>query len=90
SGDKSKLLSDCFATSPQIIPHLNNDDKALLNEFLQGLGKGDTAQEIERCASFITLFDNKITVLSGEVSEQQRLYKSLGFFSGVFLCIFFI
>ena len=90
SGDKERLINACFPNINKLMQSLNEDDKRLWNEFFSQLGSSDTKTEYERCASFITLFDNKITVLSGEVSEQQRLYKSLGFFSGIFLCIFFI
>ncbi len=90
SGDKERLINTCFPNINKLMQSLNEDDKRLWNEFFSQLGSSDTQNEYERCLAFITLFDNKITALAGDVGEQQRLYKSLGFFSGVFLCIFFI
>ena len=90
SGDKSKLINGCFGDINKLLKNLSNDDKKLWNEFLTQFGASDTKSEYERCLAFITLFGNKITDLSCEIGEQQRLYKSLGFFSGVFLCIFFL
>ena len=90
SGDKSKLLNDCFTVPPQTIPHLDNDDKALLNDFLHGLGKGDTTQEIERCVAFLNLFETKTNDAKADFNNRQKLYKTLGFLGGIFLCIFFI
>lgn len=90
SGDKSLLISSCFGDVNKLLNNIPAQDQKLWNEFFSGLGLSDTKTEYERCLAFITLFDNKITTLAADVGEQQRLYKSLGFFSGVFLCIFFI
>ncbi|MBO5210661.1 MAG: stage III sporulation protein AB [Clostridia bacterium] len=90
SGDKNRLISGCFPNIDKLLQSLPPEDKKLWNEFFAHFGCSDTKSEYERCASFITLFDNKINTLSREIGEQQKLYKSLGFFSGVFLCIFFI
>jgi hypothetical protein len=90
SGDKNRLITGCFGDTNKLLKNLTDEDKKLWDEFFSQLGSSDTKNEYERCASFITLFDNKITILSGEVIEQQRLYKSLGFFGGIFICIFFI
>ena len=89
SGDKNKLISVCFPNINKLLQTLPPDDIKLWNEFLAQFGFGDTKSEYERCLAFITLFDNKINALAGEISEQQKLYKSLGFLGGVFLCIFF-
>ena len=72
------------------MPNLSNDDKALLNEFLKSFGKGDTKAEIERCEAYISLFEAKTNDAKDEFDEQQRLYKTLGFLGGIFICIFFM
>ncbi len=89
-GDKKRLIGDCFGDTNKLLKNLTDEDKKLWDEFLSQFGASDTISEYERCLAFITLFDNKITDLSREIGEQQKLYKSLGFFSGVFLCIFFL
>ena len=90
SGDKNKLISGCFPNIDKLLQNLPPDDIKLWDEFLAQFGLSDTKSDYERCLAFITLFDNKINTLSSEIGEQQKLYKSLGFFSGVFLCIFFL
>ncbi len=89
-GDKSELIRACFGDINKLLQSLTREDKALWDEFFTQFGCSDTKSEYERCVAFITLFDNKIGNLSGQISEQQKLYKSLGFFGGLFLCIFFM
>lgn len=90
TGDKTRLFSECFAVSPEKLINLNADDKALLNEFIINFGKSDTKAEIERCDAYISLFKVKTTEAKTEFGEQQRLYKTLGFLGGIFICIFFL
>lgn len=90
SGDKNKLIDACFPNVEKLLQSLTEADKKLWNEFLSQFGRSDTKSEYERCLAFIALFDNKITALLSDSHELQKLYKSLGFFSGVFLCIFFM
>lgn len=86
SGNKLWLLTQCFPASIT----LNGDDKKLFDEFTENFGKGDTREEIERSGAYASLFETKIKEAKKEADEQQRLYKTLGFLSGLFLCIFFI
>lgn len=87
-GDKSRLINDCFPISVEEFKSLNPDDNALFAEFLKGLGKGDTQEEIERCTAYASLFADKLQNAKTEYDEQQKLYKTLGFLSGIFICIF--
>ena len=87
-GDKTRLIKDCFPIYIDEFKNLNAGDKALFEEFLSNLGKGDTQEEIERCAAYISLFADKLQDAKNEYDEQQKLYKTLGFLSGIFICIF--
>lgn len=89
-GDKKRLLGSCFSSPPENFNDLTGEDKALWNEFWGDFGTGDTKQEYDRCTAFIALFDNIISKAMREYQEQQKLYKSLGFLSGIFICIFFL
>ncbi len=89
-GDKQRLINACFSSPPETLSDLKKSDKALWCEFLSDFGKGDTQQECDRCKAYIALFEGLITTAAGEYNEQQKLYKSLGFLSGVFICIFFL
>lgn len=89
-GDKSRLLNDCFLSPPESFTELDNTDLLLWKEFLKDFGMSDTAAEYQRCESYITLFDAKITDAQKSFDEQQKLYKSLGFLGGLFVCIFLL
>ena len=89
-GDKNRLITDCFGNVNKLLQSLTDEDKKLWYEFISQFGSGDTQSEYDRCLAFIGLFDNKIIDLLRETAEQQKLYKSLGFFAGLFLCIFFL
>ena len=90
SGDKNRLIRECFNTNSSEYSLLNDEDKQLLNEFFENFGKGDTAQEIERCSAYISLFDERIKQAQINFSDQQKLYKTLGFLCGILICIFFL
>ena len=89
-GDKSRLLNDCFNSPPEGFGELENTDLSLWKEFLKDFGMSDTAAEYQRCESYIALFDAKITDAQKSFDEQKKLYKSLGFLGGLFLCIFLL
>ncbi len=90
SGDKAQLINECFSTNPQNTLSNKSGDLKLWCEFYNGFGLGDTENEYKRCSAYISLFDNKINDAQTELLKGQRLYKSLGFLSGLFICIFFI
>ena len=90
SGNKNKLINICFKTPPEDFNGLTKTDKALWNDFLNDFGKADTKGEYERCTAYISLFNNLILTATNEYNQQQKLYKSLGFLGGLFICIFFL
>lgn len=90
SGDKSRLLNECFLSPPESFTELKHSDLLLWKEFLKDFGMSDTAAEYQRCESYIALFDAKITDAQKSFDEQQKLYKSLGFLGGLFVCIFLL
>ncbi len=89
SGDKSRLLRECFSESIKATDNLKADDVALWQSFLKSFGNGDTNSELQRCDSYIGLLDIRINDAKNEFDNQSRLYKSLGFLCGIFICIFF-
>lgn len=88
SGNKSNLINECFPAAK--LEGLTPNDKQLFNEFIESLGTGDTLQEIERCGAYAALFESRIKDTKSEADEQQKLYKTLGFLSGLFICIFLL
>ncbi len=89
-GDKARLINECFNINPESTLSDKNGDLKLWREFYNGFGLSDTENEYKRCTAYISLFDNKINDAQSELLKQQKLYKSLGFLSGLFICIFFI
>lgn len=89
SGDKNRLLNECFPQSIKTAENLKKEDISLWQGFLTVFGSGDTQQELQRCEAYIGLFDLRITEAKNEFDGQARLYKSLGVLSGIFICILF-
>ena len=69
---------------------LNEEDSALLNEFLKGLGMSDSQSEYNRAIGYSSLFENKFKEAQKDSKSLCKLYKSLGVLSGIFICIFFL
>ncbi len=90
SGNKRQLLTICFDAPPESFNDLKSEDIALWNEFLREFGMTDTQSEIRRCESYIFLFEDRLNDAKKSLLEQQKLYKSLGFLCGIFICIFLI
>ncbi len=90
SGNKNRLINICFKPAVEGLSGLTKPDKELWNNFLSEFGKADTKGEYERCTAYISLFDNLILNATNEYNQQQKLYKSLGFLGGLFICVFFL
>lgn len=98
-GEIAELLNLCFKdikiaeTEGGFIAldcDLNEEDSALLNEFLKGLGMSDSQSEYNRAIGYSSLFENKFKEAQKDSKSLCKLYKSLGVLSGIFICIFFL
>ncbi len=85
-----KLIAICFKNIPDLYSNLEKSDIEIIKSFFEGVGQSDTSSECERCELYISLLDTQISDAKKNYTELNKLYKSVGFLSGVFICIFFL
>lgn len=88
-GEIDKLVSISFKDSTDYYGLEKNDIK-LIETFFEEIGMMDTESECERCDIYISLLDTQIISAQKNCHELGKLYKSVGFMSGLFFCIFFL
>ena len=98
-GEISKLLPRCFGDDFVRITDnriefkkdfLEKSDIDLLKEFFEGLGFGDKNSEYERTKLFVSLIKKQSEEANSRAESLCKLYNTVGFLSGVFVCIFFL
>jgi len=70
--------------------HLNSEDISLLEELFSRLGLQDSGSEYRRICGYAKIIKERGDTAREENVGLCRLYKSCGFLSGLFLCIFFL
>ena len=88
-GEIDKLVSISFKDLTDYYGLEKNDIK-LIETFFKEIGMLDTESECERCDLYISLLDTQIINAQKNCQELGKLYKSIGFMSGLFFCIFFL
>ena len=77
--------------TPTFEPYaLLEEDKKLLDEFLSGIGLGDTQSQIERCRVYSEFFARREKEACEQVKEKAMLYGKLGIFSGLFIAVMLV
>lgn len=75
----------------QISPdNLEKEDISLLEGFFSTLGMGDTASQLKRCETYLSLLRKQETAAAKSVREKASLIGKLGFFVGLFAAILLI
>lgn len=87
TGEIPQLLNSSFGQFPIDYRFLTEGDIEILNEFFENIGMSDTKTEYQRCELYITLLSPKIKEAENEVKELGKLYKNIGLFVGIFICI---
>ncbi len=90
SGELERLLLSSFGEYPISYAYLKKEDIEILEDFFENLGKADTKTECEKCELYIKLINDKIKAANAHYQEVGKLYKNIGIFSGIFICIFLI
>lgn len=90
SGELDRLLKISFESYPISYIGLQKEECVLIDDFFQNIGMSDTTAEYERCELYMSLIKSKADEVKNQYKELNRLYKSLGFLSGLFICIFFL
>lgn len=90
AGEIDRLINLSFGEYPINYQYLEKDEREILEEFFLGLGMSDTDAEYKRCELYIDLLKGKTNESRQKYLELNRLYKSIGVFSGIFICIFLL
>lgn len=79
-------LSDSWSKAIKSIPSgygLSAEDKSIIIQFGAKLGATDIQGQTEHCNYFKGLFKNKADLLKEDYATRSRVYRNLGFFSGL-------
>ncbi len=85
-----KLISVSFEGITDIYSALETRDIEIIKDFFDDIGMSDSKAEYERCELYISLLNTQITEAEKNYTDLSKLYKSIGLFSGIFICIFFL
>ncbi len=70
--------------------YLSKEDRAILNEFFKGLGRDYKAGEYDRVIFYKNMLQKQQELAENDVKQLYRLYSSIGFLSGLLICILFV
>jgi hypothetical protein len=85
-----KLISVSFKDILDIYSNLEKRDIEIIKDFFNDIGMSDSKAEYERCEVYISLLNTQIAEAEKNYTDLSKLYKSIGFLSGIFICIFFL
>lgn len=85
-----KLISVSFKDILDIYSNLEKRDIEIIKDFFNDIGMSDSKAEYERCELYISLINTQIAEAEKNYTDLSKLYKSIGFLSGIFICIFFL
>ena len=90
--ESAELINLSFGlTNPEEdTAYLKPEDTELLNRFLGEFGMGDRAKECRNISLYKTLFEKQLWQAEENSNRLYKLYNSLGFLTGLVICIFLV
>lgn len=70
--------------------NLTAREAGVVMEFFEGLGLGELTAQVKRCEAYAAILREQSVKAYAEYTEKARLYRMLGFFSGLGLAIILI
>ncbi len=83
-------LSDSWSKALKALPlgyGLSAEDKSIIMQFGAKLGATDIQGQTEHCEYFKILFQNKADLLKEDYITRSRVYRNIGFFSGLAMAL---
>ena len=83
-------LSESWNKSLDSLPTeygLSSEDKSIIMQFGCKLGATDIEGQTEHCNYFKNIFQNKAELLKEDYTTKAKLYRTLGFFSGLAIAL---
>lgn len=68
----------------------NSGDVLLINEFLSGLGMGDTTSQLKRCENYSGLFERLLREAENDAKSKATVYRKLGIFAALLIGVVLI
>ena len=66
------------------------EDEKLINEYFSSAGMSDPDAEYERAQLYASLVKKQHSAAAANSAQLCKLYKTIGFMAGIFICIFLI
>ena len=90
--ESAELINLSFGlTNPEEdTAYLKPEDTELLNRFLGEFGMGDREKECRNISLYKTLFEKQLWQAEENSNRLYKLYNSLGFLTGLVICIFLV
>lgn len=91
--ENGDALPNCWSLAvAKAVPiyRLSKEDTAIIMQFGNSLGTTDVDGQIEHLSYYKNIFQNKAKILESDYSTKARVYKSLGFFSGMAIALVII
>ena len=88
--ENGDTLSDSWSKALDSLPYaygLSAEDKSIIIQFGAKLGATDIQGQTEHCNYFKGLFQNKADLLREDYATRSRVYRNLGFFSGLAMAL---
>lgn len=70
--------------------YLQNLEIILIEEYLEVAGMSDPSSEFEKCKMYNNLLNEQYKKANEECTTLCKLYKTLGFLGGIFICVLFL
>lgn len=90
--ESAELINLSFGvTNPrENTAYLKPEDTEILNRFLGEFGMGDREKECRNISLYKTIFEKQLQVADENSNRLYKLYNSLGFLTGLVICIFLV
>lgn len=90
--ESAELITLSFGTEnpKENTAYLEPSDTELLNRFLGEFGMGDREKESRNISLYKTLFEKQLQEAEENSNRLYKLYNSLGFLTGLVICIFLV
>ena len=88
--DELIVLSFGVTNPRENTAYLKPEDTEILNRFLGEFCMGDREKECRNISLYKTIFEKQLQVADENSNRLYKLYNSLGFLTGLVICIFLV
>ena len=89
-GEIDKLILQCFNSYPVDLSGLEPQERGIAQALFNEIGLQGTQNAYNQCEICLSLLKSVQADAEQKYRENAKLYRSVGFLFGAFICIFFI